>query len=127
MCIRDRMEVDLSEAINNYDIAGVDYNAQNSQFKEDLGINLRDSVIIKSDLSYNQVDVDVEKAVALALDNRLELKENEIQIELSKMEIKRRKANGRISGNILLNYNFIGVDQSKLPIPIAVSYTHLTL
>jgi outer membrane protein len=119
-----QMEVDLSEAINNYDIAGVDYDAQSSQFKEDLGINLRDSVIIKSDLGYNQVDVDVEKAVALALENRLELKENEIQIELSQMEIKRRKANGRISGNILLNYNFIGVDQSKLPIPIETSFSN---
>jgi outer membrane protein len=119
-----QMEVDLSEAINNYDIAGVDYNAQSSQFKEDLGLNLSDSVIIKSDLSYNQVNVDVEKAVSLALENRLELKENEIQIELSQMEIKRRKANGRISGNILLNYNFIGVDQSKLPIPIETSFSN---
>jgi outer membrane protein TolC len=119
-----QMEVDLSEAINNYDIAGVDYNAQSSQFKEDLGLNLSDSVIIKSDLSYNQVKVDVEKAVSLALENRLELKENEIQIELSQMEIKRRKANGRISGNILLNYNFIGVDQSKLPIPIETSFNN---
>jgi hypothetical protein len=102
----------------------VDYNAQSSQFKEDLGLNLSDSVIIKSDLSYNQVKVDVEKAVSLALENRLELKENEIQIELSQMEIKRRKANGRISGNILLNYNFIGVDQSKLPIPIETSFNN---
>lgn len=119
-----QMEVDLSEAINNYDIAGVDYNAQSSQFKEDLGLNLSDSVIIKSDLSYNKVIVDVEKAVSLALENRLELKENEIQIELSQMEIKRRKADGRISGNILLNYNFIGVDQSKLPIPIETSFSN---
>lgn len=119
-----QMEVDLSEAINNYDIAGVDYNAQSSQFKEDLGLNLSDSVIIKSDLSYNHVTVDVEKAVSLALENRLELKENEIQIELSQMEIKRRKADGRISGNILLNYNFIGVDQSKLPIPIETSFSN---
>jgi outer membrane protein len=119
-----QMEVDLSEAINNYDIAGVEYNAQNSQFKEDLGINLKDSVVIKSDLTYAQVNVDVEKAVTLALENRLELKENEIQIELSQMEIKRRKANGRISGNILLNYNFIGVDQSKLPIPIETSFSN---
>jgi outer membrane protein len=119
-----QMEVDLSAAINNYDLAGVEYNAQNAQFKEDLGINLRDSVIIKSDLSYNQVNVDAEKAVALALENRLELKENEITIELSQMEIKRRKANGRISGNILLNYNFIGVDQSKLPIPIETSFSN---
>jgi outer membrane protein len=40
------------------------------------------------------------------------------------MEIKRRKANGRISGNILLNYNFIGVDQSKMPIPIETSFNN---
>jgi len=119
-----QMEVDLSEAINNHDLAEVEYNAQNASFKEDLGIDLKDSVIIKSDLSYNQVNVDAEKAVALALENRLELKENEITIELSQMEIKRRKANGRISGNILLNYNFIGVDQSNLPLPIETSFSN---
>jgi outer membrane protein len=116
-----QMEVDLSEAINNYDIACVDYFSQVALFKEKLGINLTDSVIIKSDLSYNQVQVDVEKAVALALENRLELKENQIQIELSQMEIKKRKAAGRINGNILLNYNFIGVDESKIGIPFGTS------
>jgi len=116
-----QMEVDLSEAINNYDIASIDYFAQVGLFKEKLGINLTDSVIIKSDLSYNKVYVDVEKAVALALENRLELKENEIQIELSQMEIKKRKAAGRINGNILLNYNFIGVNKSDLVIPLETS------
>jgi outer membrane protein TolC len=116
-----QMEVDLSEAINNYDIAKVDYVAQNALFKERLGINLNDSVVIKSDLGYNKVNVDVEKAVALALENRLELKENEIQIELSEMEIKKTQADGRINGNILLNYNFIGVDKSQLAIPIESS------
>jgi outer membrane protein TolC len=115
------MEVDLSEASNNYDINSLDYYAQVSLFKEKLGINLTDSVAIKSDLSYNQVYVDPEKAVALALANRLELKENEIQIELSQMEIKKRKAAGRISGNILLNYNFIGVNKSDLAIPLESS------
>ncbi len=112
-----QMEVDLSEAANNYDIARVDYFAQIALFKEKLGINLTDSVVIKSDLSYTPVNVDVEKAVALALANRLELKENEIQIELSQMEIRKRKADRRINGNILLNYNFIGVDKSNLNMP----------
>ncbi len=116
-----QMEVDLSEASNNYDINSLDYYAQVSLFKEKLGINLTDSVAIKSDLSYNQVYVDPEKAVALALANRLELKENEIQIELSQMEIKKRRAAGRISGNILLNYNFIGVNKSDLAIPLESS------
>ena len=119
-----QMEVDLSEAVNNFDIAKVNFNGQIALFKERLGINLVDSVAIKSDLSYNQVYVDPEKAVALALENRLELKENEIQIELSQMEIKKRKADGRINGNILLNYNFIGVDKSKTSIPIETSFSN---
>ncbi|MCX6325300.1 MAG: TolC family protein [Bacteroidia bacterium] len=116
-----QMEVDQSEAANNYDIAKVDYTSQIDLFKERLGIDLRDSVLIKSDLGYNQVLVDVEKAVTLALENRLELKENEIQIELSLMEIKKRKADGMINGDIMVNYNFIGVDKSSLTVPLESS------
>ena len=116
-----QMEVDLSEAVNNLDIAYVEYSAQVELFKERLGIDLQDSVNIKSDLEYNQVQVDAEKAVTLALDNRLELKENEIQIELAQMEIKKRKADGMINGDIMVNYNFIGVDKSKLIIPLETS------
>jgi len=116
-----QMEVDLSESINNFDIARVDYLSQIDLFKERLGINLTDSVVIKSDLGYNQVLVDGEKAVGLALENRLELRENEIQIELAQMEIKKRKAEGRINGDILLNYNFIGVNQSSLSVPLGTA------
>ncbi len=95
-----QMEVDLSEAANNYDIERVDYSSQIDLFKERLGIDLRDSVVVKSDPGYNLVLVDVEKAVSLAMENRLELKENEIQIELAQMEIKKRKAEGMINGDI---------------------------
>ena len=116
-----QMEVDLSAAANNLDIATVDYLAQVRLFKENLGINLSDSVIVQNALDYELVIVDIEKAVSLALENRLELKENEIQIELQEMEIKRRKAEGIINGNIQLNYNFIGVNKSDLAIPLKTS------
>ena len=116
-----QMEVDLSAAINNYDLAGVDYSAQTALFKDRLGIELKDSVIIKSDLGYNNVHVDAEKAVSLALANRLELKENEIQIQMSQMAIKKQKAEGMINGDILLNYNFIGVNKSNRSVPFETS------
>ncbi len=116
-----QMEVDLSAASNNLDIATVDYLAQVRLFKENLGINLNDSVIVKNALDYLSVNVDVEKAVIMALENRLELKENEIQIELQQMEIKRRKAAGMINGTIQLNYNFIGVNKNDLSIPLQTS------
>ena len=117
-----QMEVDLSEAINSYDIAQVNYNSQVSYLKESLGINLKDSIIIKSELQYTPVFVDVEKAVNLALENRLELKEDEIQIELQKMELKRRKAAGMVNGDILVNYNFIGINKSDLGYPLETAF-----
>ena len=117
-----QMEVDLSDAINNYDIALVNYNSQLRLFKETLGINLSDSVSVKNEMDYPIVFVDVEKAVGLALDNRLELKENEIQIELQKMGIKRQKAAGMINGDIVFNYNLIGVNKSNLSYPIESAF-----
>ena len=119
-----QMEVDLGEAMNNYDMAQFNYTSQVSLFKENLGIDLRDSINVKSDLGYNPVFVDVDKAVAMALESRLELRENEIQTEIQKMDIKRRKAAGMISGDILLNYNFIGVDKSNLSVPLETAFNN---
>jgi outer membrane protein TolC len=93
-------------------------------FKEIIGINLKDSVVVKSELVYDPVFVEVEKAVSLALENRLELKENEIRIELQKMEIQRTRAAGMINGDILVNYNFIGVDKSYLSVPMETAFNN---
>lgn len=117
-----QMEVDLTAAFNQYENSRTEYFAQMRLFKEELGLNTIDSVIIQNDLDYQAINVDVEKAVALALTNRPELRESEIQIEMQEIEIKRRKAAGRISGDILLNYNFIGVDKSARSVPIGTSF-----
>jgi len=116
-----QMEVDLGDALNSHDIANVNYLSQMTLFKEELGMELKDSIIIKTDLEYKTVSVDPEKAVTLALENRLELKEDEINIELNKMEIKRRKAEGRINGDISFNYEFKGVNQDSRYLPIETS------
>lgn len=117
-----QMEVDLSESVNNYDLAKVDYAAQMRDFKENLGISMRDSVIIKGDLTYAVVKVDPEKAVELAMNSRPELRESEIQIELQEMAVKRQKAQGMPSGDILLNYNFIGVGKDARSIPVGSTF-----
>jgi outer membrane protein TolC len=117
-----QMEVDLSAAANNLDIARVNFSSQMRMFNEVMGLNIRDSIIIESEMEYAEVLVDVEKAVLLAFENRNELKEHEIQIELSEMEIKRRKAAGRIQGDILVNYDLIGTNKSLLVIPVETSF-----
>lgn len=117
-----QMDVELSEAANTLGIARVNLSSQKRLFKEVMGLNLNDSIIVESSMAYSELIVDVEKAVQLALENRNELKEHEIQIELSEMEIKRRKAAGRIQGDILFNYNLIGTNKSVLDIPVETSF-----
>ncbi len=55
--------------------------------------------------------------VSQPLPNRMELRENEIQIELSKLEIKRIKSEGMVNGDITAYYDLIGTDQRTLPYP----------
>ena len=117
-----QMEVDLSAATNNYDMAIVDFSAQVRTFKQNLGISLHDSVVVSSDLTYQPVLVDVEKAVKLAMSNRPELRENEIAIEIQEMTVRRQRAQGLPSGNIQLNYNFIGVGKDPRSIPIGGTF-----
>ncbi len=106
-----QMEVDLAEAQNNYDIALLNQVSAKNSFKELLGINLNDSISLSSELGYKIVVVDVEKAVNLALKNRLEIREQEIQIELQKLNIKQQKTSGMIKTNIAASFGKNGFMQ----------------
>jgi outer membrane protein TolC len=109
-----QMEVDLAEAQNNYDLAIINQSSAKNSFKELIGLQLSDSVVLSSELTYKVVVVDPLRAVKLAMDNRLEIRENEIQIELSKMNIKRQKAEGMIKGDLTAYFEKIGVSNQSL-------------
>lgn len=109
-----QMEVDLAEAQNNYDMAIINQSSTLNTFKELIGLELTDSVSLSSELTYKVVIVDPQKAVKLAMQNRLEIRENEIQIELSKMNIKRQKAEGMIKGDLTAYFEKIGVSNQSL-------------
>lgn len=103
-----QMEVDLAEAQNSYDVAVINTMSSTNNFKEIIGISLQDSVILNSSLEYNEVVVDAAKAVELALENRSEIREREIEMELNKISIRRQKSYGMATGNITAYYEKIG-------------------
>ena len=95
-----QMEVDLAESQNSYEMALINQESALNSFKELLGIELTDSVVLKDDLLYTIVVVDAEKAVEYALKNRTELRERDIAIEQQEMSIRQRKADGMIRGYV---------------------------
>ncbi|MDR1517126.1 MAG: TolC family protein [Dysgonamonadaceae bacterium] len=104
-----QLEVDLAGAQSSYDMAKHSQNATAYRLKELLGIELNDSVILNSDLNYQPVIVDVEKAVGLALENRLEIRENEIYIEQQKLTVKQQQAQGMVRGNFNAYFERVGI------------------
>ena len=93
-----QMEVDLAEAQNSYEMALINQESALNSFKELLGIELTDSVVLKDDLQYTVVIVDADKAVEYALKNRTEIRERDIAIEQQEMSIRQRKAEGMVRG-----------------------------
>lgn len=108
-----QMEVDLAEAQSGYDIAVLNEYSSLNSFKELLGINLNDEVSLNSQLAYKVIAIDPEVAVDHALRNRTELREQDIQIELSKLAVKRQKVAGLPRGSIEAYYEQVGYNLSK--------------
>ena len=109
-----QMEVDLAEAQNNHDIAILNQGSAVNSFKDLLGINLEDSVLLSDELKYEIVLVDTNRAVELALKNRSEIREQDIQIELQKLSLQQQKSQGMIKSSINAHFEKIGVSQQDM-------------
>ncbi|NOX90150.1 MAG: TolC family protein, partial [Calditrichaeota bacterium] len=105
-----QMEVDLGEAENNYDLSKVDHVTNADALKQLLSINMEDSIVLNTDLSYPVVHVDPDLALEYGLKNRLELQEQKISIE-QQLNLERIKSEYQISGKISAYYDLIGVKQ----------------
>jgi len=125
-----QMEVDLAEAQNNFDLSVVTLGAALNAFKHTIGINFSDSVSLSSEFKYNVVIVDPEKAVKLAFQNRLEIREEEISIEQNKINIKSVKSKGMIQSSLNLSYGKEGYSYQGINTNISSalnnSYTDFT-
>lgn len=103
-----QMEVDLASSESNYDAAVLNMYEQTNSFKDLLGLDARDSIALVSDLSYEIVNIDPELAVSLALENRLEVREQEINVEQQRLNLKQQKADGLPTANLEASYGKSG-------------------
>ena len=106
-----QIEVDLGEAINRFDVQSTSLDQAQNQLKMELDIPFTDSLIVDSKPEYKEMYINPEQAVELGLKNRTEIRESQIQIDLSLLDIKRQQSQGLITGNINAYYDFIGSTQ----------------
>ena len=79
------------------------------EFKLLIGLDLDESIELVADMEFESFLIDMQMAIDEAIQNRLEIQENDIDIQLTEIDIKRAKREREFKGNISAYYNFIGL------------------
>ena len=83
--------------------------AAKDQFKLLIGLDLKEEIDLKADMEFEAFIVDMQLAIDEALRNRMEIKEDNLDIELQAIEVKRAKREREFKGNISAYYDFTGL------------------
>ncbi len=83
--------------------------AAKDQFKLLIGLELSEEIDLQADMEFDAFLIDMQLAIDEALQNRMEIKENNLDIQLQEIEVKRAKREREFSGNISAYYDFTGL------------------
>ena len=122
--IKNKVEAGLAAREELYqaelDLATSKSNVQNSQvsldnalddFKQLIGISLFDDINITSDVTHQPVETSLQKALEIGLEKRMELRQNQINIENAQFDLIRTSASNEFKGNLSVSYGIIGTDK----------------
>lgn len=82
------------------------------QFKHLIGISLDEEISVDANISWQPVEVDLEKAVSHGLEKRMELRQHEISIETARYALTQTEALNEFRGGLTLTYGITGNDES---------------
>lgn len=80
-------------------------------FKQLLGLSLDEQIIIQTDITYQPVEVSLERAIDHALKTRMELRQRQISIENAMNNIITTSALNEFKGAVTLSYGITGTDE----------------
>ena len=79
-------------------------------FKRLIGLSLTDSITVEANITFQQVDVNLQKAIDNALKNRMELRQRAISLSNLQDDLIRTAAQNEFKGNLNLSLGVKGID-----------------
>lgn len=107
-----QLQVDKAQSEANYVSAENSLESEKISFKQLIGLDIDDDIEVIADIEYKSFEIDLNKALEEGLKNRSELSVSEIEIELSKINVKSTKRQKEFKGDINLYYDFTGVSST---------------
>ena len=103
-------ELNLANAESSVNNAEVSLENAKDEMKQAIGMNLSADFNVLANVDVKTIDVKLEDAIAYALHQRMELRQYEISIETSKMNLLSTKDNDKIKGSVDLTVGLFGND-----------------
>ncbi len=100
-----------SSSVQNAEVALL--NAKD-QLKITLGMDLSEEIMVLSSINVDAVSIDLDEAIKYGLENRLEIRQREIDIENAQFSLIRTEALNEFRGNLSLQVGLFG-DNEKFP------------
>lgn len=104
-------ELNLMNAKSSLQNRVVELENIKDEFKNYIGIAIKDEVITLADISITPTNVDLAIAVQHALDTRMELRQKQIEIESSQFDLIKTKALNEFKGDLNLSIGVFGENE----------------
>jgi outer membrane protein len=104
-------ELNLANSNLQLQNAQVTLDNQLDQLKILLGIPIEEEIKVVEDISHQAVEVNLDQAIQFALNNRMELRQYEMNIQNAYHNLTRTKALNEFRGSLSLTYGIIGNDE----------------
>jgi outer membrane protein len=101
-------ELNLATARSDFENKQVSLENAKDDFKMLIGMSLYDDIIVLPNIAVDTVSVDIAFAIDKGLNNRMELRQRKIDIELSQFDLIQTKALNEFKGNLGVTVGLFG-------------------
>ncbi len=101
-------ELNLASSKSSFENSQVSFENAKDEFKLLIGISLYEDLIVLPDIKVDTIDVDVAFAIDQGLANRMELRQQKINIETSTFDLIQTKALNEFKGSLGLSVGLFG-------------------
>lgn len=105
-------ELNLANAESTVNDKEVSLENAKDQLKQYIGLSLNADFNLLANIDVKTIDVKLEDAIAYAIHQRMELRQNEIDIETSRMSLVQTKDDDKINGTVDLSVGLFGNDKN---------------
>jgi len=109
-------ELNFATAKSTLENAQVNLDNSKDLFKQYIGMDISEEITVMTDVAFNPVKVDMNKAIEYGLTSRMELRQREIALTKEQFQMIRTKSLNEFRGDLNLSIGLVGVNKNLIDI-----------